>query len=161
MATHLFNGVAFETKAPLDPIEVAELDFAEQKLGCHFPTEYRDFVLRFGSGEFNELSLRIFAPRQVVEMTSDDRARLAEYWFWVDSPDIWNRERAIESIACFDGSNGDDLRFHPSDPQTLYLLPHEESVIYKFSSLMEIVRHFRRECEFHLDKLTFTPDRTR
>jgi hypothetical protein len=156
MSVHSFNGVDFEASTPLSPVEVAELESAERALGCRFPSEYREFVLRFGSGELKELTLRVFAPSQIVQMTPDDRARFSEHWFWVDSPDVWTQERAVESIACFDGSCGDDIRFHPADPQTMYLLPHEDTVIHKFTTLADIVRHFRREYASESDRLTFT-----
>ncbi len=156
MSVHSFNGINFEATIPLRPVEVAELEFVERVLGCRFPSDYREFVLRFGSGELEELTLRVFSPSQIVQMTPDDRARSSEHWFWVDSPDVWTRERAVESIACFDGSSGDDIRFHPADSESMYLLPHEDTVIHKFTSFADIVRHFQREFAPESDRLTFT-----
>lgn len=156
MGAHSFQGIDFETTGSLRPVAPAELEAAEAALGCRFPPDYREFVLRFGAGELNELTLRAFSPSQIVRVTPDDRTRLSEYWYWVDSPEVWSQERAIESIACFDGSCGDDIRFHPSDPQTMYLLPHEHTVIYKFTTFADIIRHFRREFSPDSDTLTFT-----
>jgi hypothetical protein len=156
MGAHSFHGVNFEVSRPLRPIGSAELESAEAALGCRFPSDYREFVLRFGAGEFDELTLRVFSPSQIVRMTPEDRDRFSQYWFWVDSPEVWTKEKAIESIACFDGSCGDDIRFHPSDPQTMYLLPHEKTVIYRFTSFADIIGHFRREFSPDSDGLTFT-----
>jgi hypothetical protein len=155
MSVHSFHGINFEVIAPLCPVGVAELESAEKALGCRFPSDYRDFVLRFGSGELEELTLRVISPSQILEVTPDDRTRFSEHWFWVDSPDVWTQERAVESIACFDGSSGDDIRFHPADSRTMYLLPHEDTVIHKFTSFADIVRHFQREFAPESDRLTF------
>ncbi|MGV3755859.1 MAG: SMI1/KNR4 family protein [Verrucomicrobiota bacterium] len=157
MSTHTFKGINFETSGPLSPVTTAELEKAERALGCRFPPDYRDFILRFGPGEFKELTLRLFAPAEIVEMTPDDRNRFSEYWFWTDSPDVWTQEQAMESIACFDGSSGDDIRFHPTDPKTMYLLVHEERVILPFTSFTDLVHHFQRTSESDPDTLTFTP----
>lgn len=156
MNIHSFNGISIEVTSPLSPVGVAELESAERTLGCRFPSDYREFVLRFGSGEFERLALRVFSPSEIVQMTPTDRARFSEYWFWVDSPDVWTQERAVESIACFDGSCGDDIRFHPAESQTMYLLPHGDTVIHKFTSFADIVRHFQREFTPESDQLTFT-----
>ena len=155
MSSHTFNGIKFEATKPLRPVGVAELESAERALGYRFPSDYREFVLRFGSGEFEELTLRVFSPFEILEMTPDDRARFSEHWFWDDSPNVWTQEQAVESVACFDGGSGDDIRFHPADPETIYLLPHEDTVIHKFSSFADIVRHFQREFAPESDKLTF------
>jgi hypothetical protein len=156
MNVHSFNGIDFEVTKPLRPVGVSELHYAERALGCRFPSDYREFVLRFGSGEFEELTLQVFSPSQIIQITPGDRTRLSEYWFWADSSAVWTQDRAIESIACFDGSCGDDIRFHPADPSTMYLLPHEDTLIHKFTSFPDIVRHFQREFAPESGKLTFT-----
>lgn len=156
MSIHSFNGIRFVVTSPLRPVEAAELESAERRLGCRFPSDYRDFVLRFGPGEFEELSLRVFSPTLIFHMTPDDRVRFSKHWFWMDSPDVWTQERAVESIACFDGSGGDDIRFHPADSRTIYLLPHGDTVIHKFTCFADIVRHFQREFTPESDRLIFT-----
>lgn len=155
MSVHSFAGVNFEASTPLRPVGTAEMEAAERALGCRFPSDYREFVLRFGSGELQELTLRVFSPDQIVQMTPGDRSRFCNYWFWVDSPDVWTQERAIESIACFDGSCGDDIRFHPADPLTMYLLPYGDTVIHRFTTFADIVQHFKREFAPDTDRLTF------
>lgn len=157
MSIHTFKGISFETSGPLSPVTTAELEKAERTLGCRFPADYREFILRFGPEEFSELTLRLFAPADIVKMTPEDRHRFAEYWFWTDSPDVWTQEQAVESIACFDGSCGDDIRFHPADPKTMYLLAHEESVILPFTSFADLVHHFQQTGESDTEKLTFIP----
>ena len=158
MKLHSFNGIEFQATAPFRPVELTELESAERALGCRFPSEYRDFVLRFGTGEFIQLGLRALSPSRIVQTTPEDRARLSEYWFWEDSPKVWTQKQAIESVACFDGNSGDDIRFHPAEPQTMYLLPHEDTIICKFTTLAGIVRFFRGQREAKLETLTFVPD---
>lgn len=38
----------------------------------------------------------------------------------------------------------------------MYLLPHGDTVIHKFTSFADIVRHFQREFTPESDQLTFT-----
>jgi hypothetical protein len=155
MSNHSFRKLRFETSRPLHPIAVGELESVEQALRCRFPSDYRDFVLRFGSGEFDQISLCVQRPSEILQRTDEDRARLAKYWFWDHSPDVWSQARAVESIACFDGTSGDDIRFHPSDLHSMYLLPHEDNFIIRFTSFADIVHHFRRTFSPDLSRLVF------
>jgi hypothetical protein len=159
MSRHSFRGVDFDVTGPICPVSRDELESAEEALQWRFPTDYRDFVLRFGSGEFQNMPFRVLPPAAILRRTASDQARLADYWFWNDSPEIWNKTQALESIACFDGTSGDDIRFHPKDPGIIYFLPYEEHFILKFTGFADIVGHYRREAPSECGKIIFCPDK--
>ena len=105
------------------------------------------------------MPLGVPRPSTILRTTTSDQARFAEYWFWKDSPDIWNKVQALESIACFDGTSGDDIRFHPKDPRFIYFLPHEDSFILKFTGFAGIVGYYRRQAPRETEKIIFRPDK--
>ena len=154
-----FRGITFDLAATKHPVSAEQLRAAEALLGCTFPPDYRDFVLQFGAGEFRELALAVPSPKAVAARTPDDRTRLREFWFWTASPEVWSQEKACGSIACFDGSSGDDVRFHPSDPQAMYILPHDHEYICRVTNFDDLISRFAEIYGTDRSKLTFIPDR--
>ncbi len=59
---------------------------------------------------------------------------MEKYWFWGDGEDLLPKERAIECIRICDTDVGDDVIFHPSNPNELFALPHENDMLYKIGS---------------------------
>jgi hypothetical protein len=159
MSHKSFQGINFSVAGPLWLVGQHELESAEQVLRCRFPSDYRDFVLRFGSGEFQIMPFRVLRPADILRTTVSDQARLADYWFWNDSPKIWNKTQALESIACFGGTSGDDMRFHPKDPRFIYLLPHEENFILKLTGFADIVAYYCRLAPRKTENIIFHPDK--
>ncbi|MGH9719273.1 MAG: hypothetical protein ACRD8O_03615 [Bryobacteraceae bacterium] len=94
MSTHDFHGISFEATARLLPASIADVE-AEQAIGCSFPPDYCEFVVQFGPGEFDEISVNVLPPFCVVDRLADDRDRLTEYWFWNDS-ELWNQKLALD-----------------------------------------------------------------
>ena len=151
-----FRGIQFEVAGTPHPVPAAELEAVERQLRCTFPDDYRTFVLQFGPGEFRDLCFKVMSPSAIARTTWTDRSRLREHWFWDASPEIWTQEQAAAAIACFDGE-GDDIRFHPSNPSEMYFLPHEENVIFRAESLAELLDVTRRYCGLSPRALTFLP----
>lgn len=152
-----FSSINFYLAAPICSAGSRDLEQAESVLGCRFPTDYRDFIIEFGSGEFDKMPMRAEPPRCISLNTEADRSRLREYWFWDNSPDVWSQQLAVESVMCFGSWNGDDIRFHPSDPETYYILPHGEDVIYRLRSFDELVTHFCTHRPYTKSGLIFRP----
>ena len=153
----VFRDIEFALAATAQPIAEEDVRAAEAALACSFPLDYRDFVLQFGAGEFDGLPLRLFAPADLVRGTPRDRARLRECWFWTDSPEVWSQQKACESIACFDSTDGHDIRFHPSEPAALYVLPHEESWIRRVEGFAGLVAFFHDYYSGTLEQAVFHP----
>ena len=153
----IFRGLSFTLGAPAQPVLESELQAAEIALACSFPPDYRDFVTTFGAGHFDGLSLRAFGPTHLARTTADDRQRFSDYWFWTESPEVWSQTLACESIGCFDSASGHDIRFHPSDPNSLFILPHEEAWIKRVADFAELVAFFREFEPDDLESISYYP----
>jgi len=152
-----FRDINFELTGQPSPVSEADLRSAESVLRCTFPTDYRDFLREFGPGEFSPVPLQVLPPSALLRSTTDDQQRLREHWFWSDSSEVWSQKLACESIACFDGCCGDDVRFHPSDPDSIYILPHDETCIYRVASFAELLSRFLTLYNTPPDSLRFEP----
>jgi hypothetical protein len=122
-SVHLMN----EKLVLVPPAEVAQL---EQQLGTKMPMGYQDFVATLGVGILND-TVRVYTPRRIARELKDFQQRWDEYWFWDEGRDILSKEKALESIIIADTGNGDELIFHPSQPNKLYLLPRDSGQIFE------------------------------
>jgi hypothetical protein len=108
------------------PVQSGEVDAAEKALGVSFPDGYREYVQKFGRGSLGHY-VRIYAPADIVRggnSVAEWRKRIDEYWFWDSGP--LKKEKALECIIIGDTFDGDELVFHPSDRNRLYVLPRNE-----------------------------------
>ena len=135
-----FREISFDTSRYF-PISIEELLEVESQLGFSFPEDYRAFVTTLGAGETN-ICIHAFAPKDVRRYGDENCERFAYHWFWTDSPDILTKERALECLPFFDSYVGDDIIFHPDDPNRWFILPHEATHIYVVSSFRELVSHY-------------------
>lgn len=138
----LFHSLQIEVINTIHPVPIEEVEAVERTLGARFPIGYRDFVTRFGTGEFMDVPLMVLGPADVLARHDQDQKRLAEYWFWDESSDILSQKDAITSIACFDGSSGDDIRFLPGSEDTYFLLPHEDGVARRCTGIRSLFESF-------------------
>lgn len=53
------------------------------------------------------------------------RRRINKYWFWDDVRELLPKERALECVIIGDTVSGDELVFHPSRPNRLFVLPRD------------------------------------
>jgi hypothetical protein len=110
----------------------ADVTAAEVALGARFPTGYRAFITRVGRGVLGGL-MRIYTPDDIQKGPNNVRewrARIDEYWFWDDSAALLPKARALECIIIGDTVGGDELIFHPTEPDRLYVLPHDFDEAY-------------------------------
>ena len=138
-----FLGLQFiVTNPPLNPVSAQELSAVEYELGFLFPDDYRAFITTFGAGEIN-ICIRAISPQNILKSwLHDTRDRLAEYWFWNESPTSLTQARAIQCVPFFDSPAGDDILFHPCDRNRWFILPHEQEEII-------VVQSFRRLCDLY------------
>lgn len=112
----------------------AEVDAAETAFG-RFPTGYRDFIMRYGRGLIGGL-VRIYTPDGLIDgpnNVSEWRKRIDEYWFWDQSADLLSKGHALECVCIADTVGGDELIFHPSNPDRVYVLAHDFDEAYLVS----------------------------
>lgn len=100
----------------------AEVDGAERALGTRLPAGYRTFVTTLGEGVYGT-QLRVYPPARIIGELASWRERIERYWFWGDRP--LPQASALECVCIADTIGGDEIVFHPADPDALFLLPHE------------------------------------
>ncbi|MFS2317125.1 SMI1/KNR4 family protein [Maricaulis sp. D1M11] len=140
-----------------NPVSEADLATAEAQLNLRFPTGYRAFVTKFGKGilgddhlnlTYEEMmqnpekydddentgsEIRVYTPADILD-TADGveawRERITKYWFWNDGADVLSKDKAVECVVFADTTVGDEIIFHPSQPDRIYVLPRDEATIY-------------------------------
>jgi len=124
----MFDNVTVVSR-PLVLSTPAEVDAAETRIGTRFPSGYREYVTQLGEGVLAGF-IRIYPPRRIL--TGDNnvdewRQRIERYWFW-DAP---TKETALEAVVIGDTLEGDELIFHPANPDLIYVLPRQSEEIYE------------------------------
>ncbi|WP_299487679.1 SMI1/KNR4 family protein [Acaryochloris sp. IP29b_bin.137] len=134
-----FQGISFRvTTLPLRPLSIQALSAVEDHLGFLFPEDYRQFVTTLGPGITN-LSIQTLSPQRIVDIfLSEVRERLSDCWFWDNSPNVLTQAQAVECVPFFDSNLGDDILFHPSDPNRWFILGHEEEEVVVVHSFQEL-----------------------
>ncbi|WP_165244099.1 SMI1/KNR4 family protein [Paludisphaera soli] len=120
-------------EAPLFHNATADVDEAERGLGTRFPAGYRNYIARFGEGVLADY-LRVYPPHQILEGDNNVHAwreRIDEYWFWDAGKDVLTKERTLQCVIVADTLDGDEIVFHPSEPDRLYVLPHDDEEIHE------------------------------
>lgn len=112
-SVHLMN----DDSVLVSPEAVARL---ERRLGTAMPTGYKEFVATLGLGVLND-AVRVYTPERIFTEFKDFQQRWSEYWFWDEGRDVLSKEKALECIIVADTGNGDELVFHPSQPDKLYM----------------------------------------
>jgi len=110
-----------------------EVDLAERELGITFPSGYREYVTRLGDGIFGGYYVRIYPPKRILSgenNVGEWRARINEYWFWDQGEQLLPKPQALESVIIGDTLDGDELVFHPSNPERVYVLPRYQEEAY-------------------------------
>jgi hypothetical protein len=113
--------------------EVTQL---EQQLGAKMPDGYQEFVTTLGLGILKD-AVRIYMPNRISRELNEFQQRWDEYWFCDKGRDILSKEKAMESIIIADTIIGDELVFHPLQPNKLYILPHNSDQIFEPGSNLD------------------------
>lgn len=113
-----------------------EVETVERKLNLIFPVGYKEFVTTFGKGDYcgHNTAVRVDMPSAILSEYIEHQQFLGEYWFWEDGEDLLPKEKAIECIRVCDTDIGDVVIFHPSNPNELFALPHEDDMSYKIGN---------------------------
>jgi SMI1 / KNR4 family (SUKH-1) len=147
----LFKNIPFDDVTIRRPISVETLLEVETSLGFRFPDDYREFITTFGDGDIMDGAIRAFSPRHILAVgLGETRDRLSEFWFWDQSPDILNQEKAVQCVPFFDSADGDDILFHPNNPDEWFVLAHEADTVitvHSFQSLFNFYLQRYNEAE--------------
>lgn len=106
-----------------------DVDFAETIMKVVFPDGYKEYVTTLGHGEYCNF-IRIDMPKDILFGYKKYRTFLDEYWFWEIGEHILSKEKAIECVKIGDTDHGDVIIFHPSNSNELFILPHEDDMLY-------------------------------
>ena len=113
-----------------------EIAAAESALCFKFPKDYSDFISRLGEGLLASF-VRVYPPSRVmsgINCVASWRQRIAEYWFWNEGEDVLDQETATECVIFADTQNGDELVFHPSNSNKIFVLPRYQERSFVASS---------------------------
>ena len=117
----------------LETASATDVTRAERELGCRFPTGYAEYVQRLGRGSLNGF-VRVMVPGQIVAVLADWRATWHEYWFWDDPESAADQHHISGAVPVADTYSGDELWFHPEDPDTVIVLPRDSDRSYAVGS---------------------------
>jgi SMI1 / KNR4 family (SUKH-1) len=141
----IFQGISIVSDVPLCPIGPEDLMQIEAELGFRFPNDYREFVLTIGAGELMDLSICADDPKAILMGgMAEMRDRLAEFWFWDQSPEILTQEKALQCVPFFNTTCGADILFHPSNPDEWFVLEHDQE-----DETVKTVNSFRELFDFY------------
>jgi hypothetical protein len=107
----------------------AEVDVLASRLWITFPAGYTQYVTKLGEGVLGSF-VRIYPPWRVESELLQWRRRIHKYWFWDGGRELLPKERALECVIIGDTMNGDELVFHPSRQNTLFVLPRDSEQVF-------------------------------
>lgn len=123
---------------PLTLATDAEIDAVEAQLGVSFPRGYREYLTTLGEGALG--TVRVYPPARVARDLDKWRDRIDRYWFWEKGELTLSKPRALESIVIADTGGGDEVVFHPEEPDRLLVLPIDsENIFVAGADLLEAV----------------------
>jgi len=117
-------------KGPLVTASAEEVEALEAKLWITFPDGYIDYVTRLGEGYLSDF-IRIHPPWRIDKEVDAWRRERAQYWFWDEGPPLLPKARAVECVCIGDTLNGDQLVFHPSRRDRLFVLPRQQCEVFE------------------------------
>lgn len=119
------------TGKPLVRAKAADVSALEAQLWITFPEGYREYVTKLGEGTLGGDFVRIYPPWRIEKELVEWRQRITKYWFWDKGRKLLPKERALECVIVGDTVNGDELVFHPTRPDRLFVLPRDSEQIFE------------------------------
>lgn len=115
-------------------IEVSDLDVdaGEKFLNTRFPRGYRKFITKFGVGIICYY-VQIYSPNRILDgqnNLNEWRKRIDQYWFWDNENGKLPKSKALECIIIGDTTSGDELIFHPNNPDEIFILPRDFETVF-------------------------------
>lgn len=119
------------TKQPLVLAKPDEVTALEQRLWVTFPAGYREYVCQLGEGTLGGKWVRIYPPWRIANELEIWKKRIKKYWFWETGEAILPKDRAVECVIIGDTVNGDELVFHPTRSNRLFVLSRDSDNIFE------------------------------
>jgi hypothetical protein len=110
------------------PTPSEEVDALERELGFALPSGYRDFVTRFGEGDYADL-FRVSTPAAIRAHLAEDRARWAKSWFFAGSEHLLTQREMADAVRVADTFDGDEFVAHPKRRDVVFVLPRDSDRI--------------------------------
>jgi hypothetical protein len=116
-----------------------ELDALESSLGTTLPPRYREFMTRFGPGEYFAL----------VCVHSLDKVRIDDFtsqaFIWANTDKLLTPDEIKHVVLVGYGLNGDWLAFPKGAPKRVLVFPHTDGPIVEVSSFAHALGKYRRD----------------
>jgi hypothetical protein len=112
----------------------AEILACEKTLNIIFDQDYKEYVLKYGSGILGGTYVRIFLPETIILTLQEWKERIAEYWFWDEGKDVLTKEEVLNSIRIGDTFDGDEIILLKNE---YFILPRNSEMIYKTGNKLE------------------------
>src|SRR5688572_1289215 len=109
----------------------ADVDRFESEYWLTLPKGYREYITRLGEGILGGSWVRIYPRSRIVRELDEWRDRVRQFWFWDAGRKLLPKSRALECVVIGDTMGGDELVFHPSRPNRLFVLPRESEKIFE------------------------------
>lgn len=118
-------------QTPLVLATADDVNALTARLWLTFPAGYSEYVTRFGEGCLGGSLVRIYPPWRIEKELGEWRRRINKYWFWDEGEKLLPKERALECVIIGDTTTGDELVFHPSRPNALFVLPRDSEQVFE------------------------------
>ncbi|RAU19836.1 hypothetical protein DN062_01820 [Nitrincola tibetensis] len=122
-------GHVYLVTSRLNTVTPEQVASAEETLGFKFPDGYSDFVTRLGEGSYSNF-VRVYLPSRIVEEHREFQDRWKQYFFWDKGHEVLTKEQIVESFIIADTVQGDELIFHPAQPNRLFVLPRYHDTVF-------------------------------
>jgi hypothetical protein len=117
------------TGKPLVRAKSTDVVALESQLWLNFPDGYKEYVTKLGEGVLGGF-VRIYPPWRIQTELEEWRLRIKKFWFWDKGHKILPKERALECVIIGDTVIGDEIVFHPTRPERLYIMPRGGEKIF-------------------------------
>ncbi|KQO34421.1 hypothetical protein ASF10_01510 [Flavobacterium sp. Leaf82] len=106
----------------------------EKTLNITFDEDYKEYVLKYGSGILGGTYIRIYLPETIILTIAEWKNRISEYWFWDEGKEVLTKEEVLASIRIGDTYDGDEIILYKGE---YYILPRHSEMIYKAGKTLE------------------------
>jgi hypothetical protein len=121
-------------KADLFLAENEDILACEKTLNITFDEDYKEYVLKYGSGILGGTYVRIYLPETIILTLEEWKNRITEYWFWDEGKEVLSKDEVLNSIRIGDTYDGDEIILYKGE---YYILPRHSEMIYKAGKTLE------------------------